>query len=90
MRSFTREEEEVPRRKSVVLGFSLGRGSCFARARFERAFLGLLWFWVLVWWVILYRDYWQVLTFVATSWRFSCMGCNLDSRNINWNLNLKI
>lgn len=38
----TREEEEVPRRKSVVLGFSLGRGAFLARARAERAFFGLL------------------------------------------------
>ena len=41
-RSFTREEEDVPRRRSVVFGFSTARGSCFARARLERAFLGLL------------------------------------------------
>lgn len=41
-RELIREEEEVPRRKRVVFAFSTGRGSCFARARFERAFLGLL------------------------------------------------
>ena len=42
IRSLTREEEEVPRSRRVVFGFSTIRGSCFARARFERAFLGLL------------------------------------------------
>ena len=37
-----REEEEVPRRKRVVLGFSMGRGRRWAWARAERAVLGLL------------------------------------------------
>lgn len=41
-RSLIKEDELVPRRKSVVLVFSVERGSCFASARFERAFLGLL------------------------------------------------
>lgn len=38
-----REEEEVPRRKRVRLGFSMGRGRVAAWARLERAVLGLLW-----------------------------------------------
>ena len=38
----TREEEAVLRRKRAVFVFSTGRGSCLARARFERALLGLL------------------------------------------------
>ena len=37
-----RSEEEVPRRRRVVLVFSTGRGSCLARARLERAFFGFL------------------------------------------------
>ncbi len=48
MRSvFIRSEEEVPRSRRVVFVFSMGRASCFARARFERAFLGLLG--ILIW-----------------------------------------
>ena len=43
-RSFSSDEELVPLRKRVVLAFSCTRGSCRARARFERAFLGLLHF----------------------------------------------
>ena len=42
IRSFSSDEELVPFRNRVVLVFSCDRGSCFARARFERAFLGLL------------------------------------------------
>lgn len=41
-RSLRSDEELVPLRKRVVLAFSCTRGSCLARARFERAFLGLL------------------------------------------------
>lgn len=41
-RSLSNDDELVPLRKRVVLAFSCARGSCFARARFERAFLGLL------------------------------------------------
>ena len=41
-RELTREEEEVLRRKRVVLVFSFGRGARLASARAERAFLGLL------------------------------------------------
>ena len=37
-----REDEDVLRRKRVVLGFSCGRGARFAKARAERAFFGLL------------------------------------------------
>ena len=37
-----REEEDVPRRRRVVLGVSVGRGSRVLRARAERAFLGFL------------------------------------------------
>ena len=41
-RSFSSDEELVPFKKRVVLAFSCTRGSCRTRARFERAFLGLL------------------------------------------------
>ena len=41
-RSLINDEELDPLRKRVVLGFSWTRGSCFARTRFVRAFLGLL------------------------------------------------
>ena len=41
-RSLSNDEELVPLSKRMVLAFSCTRGSCFARARFERAFLGLL------------------------------------------------
>ena len=41
-RSFSNDEELDPLRKRAVLAFSCIRGSCRTRARFERAFLGLL------------------------------------------------
>ena len=41
-RVVTSEEQEVPRRRRVVLGFSVVRGSRALRARAERAFLGFL------------------------------------------------
>lgn len=47
-RSLINDEELVPLRKRVVLAFSCTRGSCFARTRFVRAFLGLLGF-LLAW-----------------------------------------
>ena len=40
--SLSNDEELVPLRKRTVLAFSCTRGSCFARARFERVFFGLL------------------------------------------------
>lgn len=41
-RALIREEDDVPRRMRVVLGFSVAWGSRALRARAERAFLGFL------------------------------------------------
>lgn len=42
--SWTICEQEVPRRKRVVLGFSMGFGAFLSRALLERAFRGFLGF----------------------------------------------
>lgn len=72
-RSFIREEEEVPRRRRVAFVFSMGRGSVFARARFERAFLGLLGDvkWENQLSSVNMEASLQVLTFVAALWKMA-------------------